>query len=329
MRLTALHRHPVFFTRSGLDDTPAALWGEHSLLILQGNRTQALLTHPRSRKRNLAHPPIATRGKPAGSSGPARQPACSTLRTMPSLPKLLLLSFTIGAGACVAIAQDPIVAFPKNYSLALNNELVSVIRVHYGPHEHIGVHDHSKFPTIYVYLSDSGQVRFEHDEKPPFRLTRPPTTTGAFRVSPGRIERHAVENLSDQSSDFLRVELKQVPLGSSLRPFRGKAPSSPLQSGRTLEFRSPEVDVQRLICEHGDPCNMDLPAAASLLIAFSPLKIMENGAAEPAVLMTGGDVKWVRGSRTVSIVAVSSAPAHLLWITLKSGQPVAEHRHPC
>jgi hypothetical protein len=248
---------------------------------------------------------------------------------MPSHPKLLLLLFAIGAGAWTAIAQDPIVAFPKNYSLALDNEVVSVIRVHYGPHEHIGVHDHSKFPTIYVYLSDSGQVRFEHDEKPPFRLTRPPTTTGAFRVSPGRIERHAVENLSDQSSDFLRVELKQVPLGGSLQPFRGKAPSSPLQSGRAVEFRSPEVDVQRVICEHGAPCNMDISAAPSLLIAFSSLKITENDAAEQGALMTGGDVKWVGGSRAVSIVAASSAPAHLLWITIKSGQPATEHRHPC
>jgi hypothetical protein len=98
---------------------------------------------------------------------------------------LLLLPVAIGGSACAARAQDPMVAFPKNYSLALDNDVVSVIRVHYGLHERIGVHDHSKFPTIYVYLSDSGLVRFEHDEQPGFKLTRPPTTMGAFRVSPG------------------------------------------------------------------------------------------------------------------------------------------------
>jgi hypothetical protein len=98
---------------------------------------------------------------------------------------LLLLPVAIGARACAAIVQDPMVAFPKNYSLALDNDVVSVIRVHYGLHERIGVHDHSKFPTIYVYLSDSGLVRFEHDEQPGIKLTRPPTTMGAFRVSPG------------------------------------------------------------------------------------------------------------------------------------------------
>jgi hypothetical protein len=129
------------------------------------------------------------------------RPECSTLRAMLCLPKLLLLSLAIGASAGTAIAQDPVIAFPKNYSFALDNDLVSVIRVHYGAHERIGVHDHSKFPTIYVYFSDSGSVLFEHDEKPPFRPTRPPTTIGAFRLSPGRIERHAVTNLSDTNSD--------------------------------------------------------------------------------------------------------------------------------
>ena len=119
--------------------------------------------------------------------------------------------------------QDPVVALPKNYSVAFENNLVSVIRVHYAPHERIAVHDHPKFPTVYVYLNGSGPVRFQHDEKPPFTIVRPPTATGAFRVSPGRLERHSVENLGNTNSDFLRVELKQVPLGHALESFRGKA----------------------------------------------------------------------------------------------------------
>jgi hypothetical protein len=47
---------------------------------------------------------------------------------------------------------------------------------------------------------------------------------GAFRVSPGRLERHSVDNLSDLSSDFLRVELKHFPLGHLENAFRGHAP---------------------------------------------------------------------------------------------------------
>jgi hypothetical protein len=238
---------------------------------------------------------------------------------MPSFTKLLLLlPVAIGASACAAIVQDPMVAFPKNYRLALDNDVVSVIRVHYGPHERIGVHDHSKFPTIYVYLSDSGSVRFEHDEQPAFKLTRPPTTIGAFRVSPGRVERHAVTNLGDTGSDFLRVELKQIPLQSGLQPFRGKAPTNPLHSSRAIEYRSSQVDVQRIICEVGTLCNLDPSASPSLLIAFSPLKIMETGAADQGGLMREGDVKWVRGSNAVSLVPASNAPVHLLSIRVKT-----------
>ena len=110
-------------------------------------------------------------------------------------------------------AQDPVKAFPGNYSLVFENSAVSVIRVHYGPHERVGVHDHSSFPTVYIYLSNSGPVRFQHYEAKSFMVTRPPTVTGSYRVSPGLIERHTVENLGDSTSDFLRVELKQVPMG--------------------------------------------------------------------------------------------------------------------
>ena len=236
---------------------------------------------------------------------------------MLSAQNLLLCVLATAATACTATAQDPIAAYPKNYSLALDNNVVSVIRVHYGPHERIGVHDHSKFPTVYVYLSASGPVRFEHDEKPPFRLTRPPLATGAFRVSPGRMERHAVENLGDVSSDFLRVELKQIPLGSFLQPFRGKAPSGPSQSGQAVEYRSPEFDVERVICQPETRCRLDKSASASLLIAFSPVKVSEDDNVE---LLKNGKIKWVQGSHPASVAAASPVPAHLLQITFKSLQ---------
>ncbi len=162
--------------------------------------------------------------------------------------------------ACLSIAsgfaQDPLTAFPKNYALALDNADVSVIRAHYRPHERIGVHDHSKFPTIYVYVSDSGPVRFNHDEQPSFSLTRPSVLKGAFRVSPGRIERHSVENLSDISSDFLRVELKRVAL-ETLEPFRGRAPKTLSQNTGMIEYTSPNVTVQRVICVGPAACRLD------------------------------------------------------------------------
>ena len=141
----------------------------------------------------------------------------------------------VGLSLAHALAQDPTVAFPNNYRKVLDNADVVVLRVHYGPHETVVVHDHSDHPTVYVYLDDSGPVRFVHEPENVI-LTRPPTHTGAYRVSPGRRERHSLVNLSDKPSDYLRVELKKVPLGTLKQEFRGSAPES-LCRGRRWSSR--------------------------------------------------------------------------------------------
>ncbi len=214
-----------------------------------------------------------------------------------------------------AMGQDPLTAFPGNYRLILNNSMVEVIRVHYGPHERVGVHDHSSFPTIYVYPSDSGPVRFAHDENPPFTITRPSIVKGSFRVSPGRAERHTVENLGDTGSDFLRVELKQVPLGSGLPPFRGKPPGEWTFGGSSTEYRSSRFTVGRIVCKASDACQLPDPGLPSLLIAFSPVKLSGNGKT-----IAAGDVRWQQGQQTVSVRSASGAPAHLLKITFLPGE---------
>jgi hypothetical protein len=92
--------------------------------------------------------------------------------------------------------------------------------VTYGPLEKLPVHDHSAKPTVYVYLSDSGPVRFSRVEQPPFSLVRPAETAGSFRFSPGRLEKHEVENLGQIPTEFLRVELTLLPLGYQGNSFR-------------------------------------------------------------------------------------------------------------
>ncbi len=221
-----------------------------------------------------------------------------------------LVLLVAASAALPALSQDPLTAFPKNYHLVLDNPTVEVIRVHYGPHERVGVHDHSSFPTIYVYPSDSGPVRFAHDENPPFALTRPSIIKGSFRVSPGRAERHTVENLSDTSSDFLRVELKQIPLGSGLPPFRGKPPEERTSGGSSTEYRSSRFTVERIVCNAADTCRLPHSELPSLLIAFSPIKL--SGSSE---IVASGDVRWEQGQQAASVRSASGEPAHLLKIT--------------
>ncbi|HEY4010052.1 MAG TPA: hypothetical protein VGM11_07855 [Acidobacteriaceae bacterium] len=177
-------------------------------------------------------------------------------------PFLLLLSIS-----AVCSAQNPVKAFPQNYKLVLEGPEFAVLRVHYGPHEKVGIHDHSAFSTIYVYLNDSGPVRFQHrEEAKPFDLVRPPTHAGAFRISPGRIERHSVENLSDLPSDYLRIELKKLPVGSIAREFRGPAPKPPLVPGTSVAYASPQLRIERIICPSTGDCPLPSPMRDVILI---------------------------------------------------------------
>ena len=210
------------------------------------------------------------------------------------------------------LAQDPTVAFPNNYRKVLDNADVEVLRAHYGPHETVGVHDHSDHPTVYVYLDDSGPVRFIHEPENVI-LTRPPTHTGAYRVSPGRRERHSLVNLSDKPSDYLRVELKKVPLGALKQEFRGSAPE-PLVQGTKVEFAEPVLRVERVVCDAGATCPLAVESSPSVLVAFSPSVLVERG--RPKVFPEDSSTLWLRAGEGASVRAMSKAPAHLLRIVL-------------
>jgi hypothetical protein len=216
-------------------------------------------------------------------------------------------------GLCVASAQDPVKAFPNNYSLVIDNPDVSVIRVHYGPHEKVGVHDHSNYPTIYVYLSNSGPVRFQHYEEKPFTIDRPAAVKGAFRVAPARPERHIVENLGDIPTDFLRVELKQVPLQLQ-HPFRGEAPASLSQNVHDVEFKDGSLRIERVICVGPNACPLTPPKTASLIVAFTPMELGNTVHGKEKI--EAGAARWVRPGESLTVKTDSSGPAHLLRILI-------------
>ena len=223
----------------------------------------------------------------------------------------------LGAMAGTAMrGQDATAAYPKNYHVVFENAWVEAIRVHYGPHEQVGVHDHSAYPTVYVYLNNSGPVRFDHDETPVSRLTRPPTHEGAFRVSPGRAERHSVDNVSDTSSEFLRVELKKVPLGSGLKEFRGEAPKGEVGAMDAIEYTSPQVSVERIVCVGSQVCEAKASGVPSLLIALTSVET----AGSPAGRMQVGDVRWMAEKETVALAPAGGGPVQVLRV-LFGGAP--------
>jgi quercetin dioxygenase-like cupin family protein len=189
-----------------------------------------------------------------------------------------------------ALAQSPL---PKNYKTILDNHDLLVMRVHYGPHEVVPMHDHSAYPTVFVYLNDSGPVRIDHASPASFSVERPPTHTGAFRIAPGMIERHSITNLSDLPSDFLRVEIKTIPPADLTEVTRGEVPS-PLLPGTHIEFQDDALEIDRIVCPPTVPCEAapiqaSIPAR-SLLVPTTDLK-ME--AAEGKHTLKPGEVAWI------------------------------------
>lgn len=143
--------------------------------------------------------------------------------------------------------QDPLKTLPKNYWVEFENAWVRVVQVHYGAGERVAVHDHPKTPTLYVYLSDAGPVRFVHRGGDNFTLTRKPVKVGQMRLSPGREETHGVVSLSKTASDFLRVELKTLPLGfASLHGRVAAAGEDFWRSPRRVEFEDEHLRVTRV-----------------------------------------------------------------------------------
>src|SRR5450759_3363865 len=69
---------------------------------------------------------------------------------------------TLLAVAIMACAQQPYSTLPQNYTLAFENESVRISRVKYSPVDKLPVHSHPSIPTVYVYLTDGGPIRFIH-----------------------------------------------------------------------------------------------------------------------------------------------------------------------
>jgi hypothetical protein len=221
---------------------------------------------------------------------------------------------TLVMGACLHTpGQDGATALQQNYRTLLDNDEMQVVRVHYDPHEKLAEHDHSHYPTVYVYLNNSGPVRFIHQEARPFALTRRAVRTGWFRVSPGRIEKHEVANLSPLASDFLRVECKGIPLGQIASEFRWSRDADLTKTSATVNYSSAEMVIERYVVAPGGVDRVPAEQQPELLIAFTPAMVREREKANQS--MAAGSVLWVKAGRELELRPVGSA-AHVLAIRL-------------
>jgi hypothetical protein len=189
-------------------------------------------------------------------------------------------------------AQTPTTPLPANYKTIFENTDFLVMRVHYGPHEFVPMHDHTIYPTVFVYLNDAGVLRIDHEAPEVYSLQRPRTLTGSFRVGPRTIERHSITNLSDLPSDFLRVELKSIPPTDLKHVSRGLGPS-PLSPGTRTEFQDAALRIDCIVCPATTPCEAPPATTRSLLVAIT---VIDLDSPEGKRELQVGDVLWLPAS---------------------------------
>ena len=108
------------------------------------------------------------------------------------------------AGAVVILrAQDAAKVDAKHYTVALENDQVRVLKVHYGPGEKSTMHSHPN--TVAVFLTDAkGRFTFPDGKTQDFNVKAGDVIADAAKV-------HLPENTGDTAFDVVVIELKSKP----------------------------------------------------------------------------------------------------------------------
>jgi hypothetical protein len=158
-----------------------------------------------------------------------------------------------------ALAQDPTTSLPDAYQVALENDYVTVVRVHYDAGAKLPEHTHPAGTTAYVYLNDSEGVVFKHSGNNNRTVTRPAVKAGAIRIAAGQEEHHTAENTSSTPSDFLRIVFKTDNAG--VRNLRQRLATT------DVEWANKQMKITRLRLKPGQNMLIEAKKDPTLRIA--------------------------------------------------------------
>lgn len=113
--------------------------------------------------------------------------------------KFLLFVLVLSIVVSVAHAQDPVTVDPSIVKVEFENNRIRVLRVHYGPHQKLAMHEHPA--KVAVCLTNFHMHRVASDG------TSSEGTCPTGSVSWREPEKHAVENL-DAAAETIEIELK-------------------------------------------------------------------------------------------------------------------------
>ena len=200
--------------------------------------------------------------------------------------KRILLLLALAAGS--VSAQDP-------FKLEFENDWVRVSRITYPAFGKSKTHLHPVLPTVYVYLTDGGPMSFIHSEN--MILDRPAVKAGGIRFNRGMIEKHEVESLSDQPSEYLRIELKTEPLELPGKDIR-------IAPEEARGFENAQIGIEKLVCASHTKCGVSLLPSVVVNLNDRTATWIQDGA--PVLEnVTGQPVKQIR-------IVLKSAPIRQL-----------------
>lgn len=108
-----------------------------------------------------------------------------------------------------SLSLDAVKVAPDHYKVDFENDLVRVVRLHYGPHEKSALHDHPG-NSLGIYLTDFDAKITASDGRSAEVHGKPGGTLWRARA----VTHKSSENLSDKPMEALWVELKQAPMAS-------------------------------------------------------------------------------------------------------------------
>lgn len=216
-----------------------------------------------------------------------------------------------------ARAQDPVTTLPDSYRLQFENDWVKVVRVRYAAGAKLPEHGHPAASLAFVYLTDSEPVVFKHAGSMNRTVTRPAVKAGSYRLARGDSEVHAVENDSDRSSEFLRVELKTNPAG--VRGFRRRVPvptNTADDSKVDVEFTNAQIRISRIRIAAGKAVDITTEDDPALLVALSAAQLTVSRASGMDLSLAVGQERWIETRQREHISNTGLVPAEFLRFDL-------------
>ncbi len=207
----------------------------------------------------------------------------------------------------------PSQTLPPNYTTILENQTFRIIRVHYGPHEKVPVHDHPDTPpstSTSTTPAPSASPTKKGTAPNPLSSARPPTpepsasARACSSATPSKTS--AISPPTSSASNSSEPASARKP--SSHLEFRGPAPADLTHNLTATEFSSPKLT------DHPNPLRRpDTLQTPSHLRPIRPHRLLQNHSQRRRQTHATRSQQHPRHSHQPTLPI--AAPAHILQIT--------------